>query len=526
MLRADQWFDVNLIQSSLTGHLSFSMLWAQHGDNRIFFQNLVTLLLGHVVHYNVIVEEFINAALLIGAMAVVIITHRRRAPKIDWIAYVPVAIVLLSVAQSGDTLYGFQVGWYLIMAALSVVLFLVDRPVLTRIAFYLAVVAGVVASFSSLQGLFIWPVGLALLLQRSRTRSYVLSWIVSGVATTALYFSNWNTQESGGVSYGLRHPVETLRFFFFAIGDVVGVQIPNSPHGLQYATLVLGVAIVGVALWLLVKFGFRVDESSARPVGVALIWFGLLFASAIAAGRVSFGLSDAGTTRYVTFDLLILVGSYLVVLERSPQIETGPVRGLRWLSGATAAVAILVGIQVVLGTANGIANGNQYRSYETTGAVVTVNIQHAPDGLVTSQLGAGFESAGFIRRMANDARIHHLSLFSTADISSYSKQALPVNRTPPTTALVKPAGGSVLHGTVFLIASASNNFGISKLQFELRADDGPSSVIDQGSRTTFGYLGGWDTDAVPNGTYSLRSVARSPGGETGVSPWIVVKVAN
>jgi Bacterial Ig domain len=526
MLRADQWFDVDLIQSSLTGHLSLSMLWAQHGDNRIFFQNLVTLLLGHVVHYNVTVEEFISAALLIGATALLIVTHRRRAPKIPWIAYVPVAIVLLSVAQSGDTLFGFQVGWYLIMAALSVALFLLDRPVLTRVAFCLAVAAGVVASFSSLQGLFVWPVGLALLLQRSRTRWYVLSWIASAAATTALYFFNWNTQESGGVSYGLRHPAETLRFFFFAIGDVVGVQVPNSPHGLQYATLVLGVVIVGAALWLLVKFGFRVDESSSRPIGVALIWFGLLFAAAIAAGRSSFGLSDAGTTRYVTFDLLILVGSYLVVLERSPQNESDSVHPLRWLSGATVVVAVLVGIQVVVGTANGVANGGDYRNYETTGAVVTANIRQAPDGLVTSQLGAGFESAGFIRRMANDARIHHLSLFSTADISSYARQALPVNRTPPITALLKPAAGSVLHGKLFLLASASDRFGIDNLEFEVRAGDGTSSVVGQGSVTPFGYLGGWDTDGVPNGTYSIRSVARSPGGVRGVSPWIVVKVAN
>jgi hypothetical protein len=79
-----------------------------------------------------------------------------------------------------------------------------------------------------------------------------------------------------------------------------------------------------------------------------------------------------------------------------------------------------------------------------------------------------FETAGFIRRMVNDAGIHHLSLFSTAEISSYAKQALPVNRTPPTTALLKPAAGSVLHGKVFLVASASSNFGISELQFELR----------------------------------------------------------
>ena len=526
MLRADQWFDVQLIQSSLTGHLNFSMLWDQHGDNRIFFQNLVTLLLGHLVRFNVIVEEFINAALLIAAVTVLIITHHRRAPKIHWIAYVPVAVVLLSVAQSGDTLFGFQVGWFLIMAALSVALFLLDRPVLTWSVFCFAVVAGVVASFSSLQGLFIWPVGLALLLQRARTRPFVLGWIASGVVTAALYFSNWNTQESGGFAYGLRHPLVTLKFFFFAIGDVVGAQIPDSPHGFQYAALVLGVVIFGVALWLLVKFGFRVDESSSRPVGIALIWFGLLFAVAIVGGRSSLGLIDAGTTRYVTFDLLTLVGCYLVVLERSPRTETDSVRGMRWLSGATAVVAVLVGIQVIFGTANGLSNGSDYRNFEITGAVVTANIHHAPNGLVVSQLGAGFESAGFIRRMANDARIHHLSLYSTADISSYARQALPVNRTPPTTALVKPAAGSVQHGKIFLLASASDPFGVSGLQFEVRADGGASSVIGRGSPTFFGYLGAWDTDSVPNGTYSIRSVARSPGGLTGSSPWVVVKVAN
>jgi hypothetical protein len=52
-----------------------------------------------------------------------------------------------------------------------------------------------------------------------------------------------------------------------------------------------------------------------------MIWFGLLFAAAIAGGRSSFGLSDAGTTRYVTFDLLILVGSCLLVLERSHRVK-------------------------------------------------------------------------------------------------------------------------------------------------------------------------------------------------------------
>ena len=315
-LRADQWYDIRLIQHSFTGTLRFGMLWSQHGDNRIFFQNIITLILGHVIHYNVIVEEYISAVLLIAATTLVILTHHRRAPKTHWIAYSPVAILLLSVAQFGDTLYGFQIGWYLIMLALSIALFFLDRPVLTRIAFSVAVAAAIVGSFSSLQGLFIWPVGLVLLLQRARSRSFVLSWIAAGVASAVLYFHDWSGGESGGISYPLRHPVEAAKFLFFAVGDVVSIQIPNSPHGAQYGVFVLGIAIVGTAVWLLVAFGFRVDESSARPVGVALIWFGLLFAVAIADGRTSFGLSDTSTSRYVTFDLLILVGSYLVVLDR------------------------------------------------------------------------------------------------------------------------------------------------------------------------------------------------------------------
>jgi hypothetical protein len=474
----------------------------------------------------VVVEEYISAALLIAATTLLIVTHRRRSPGTHWIAYVPVAIVLLSVAQSGDTLLGFQLGWYLIMAAVSVVLYLLDRPVLTRLAFCLAVIAGVVASFSSLQGLFVWPVGLVLVLQRARPRAYTLSWIAAGAATTVLYFSNWNTQQSGGVSYAFRRPVEALRFFFFSIGDVIGVQIPDSPHGAQYGTLALGVVIVGIALWLLVTYGFCVDGSSARPVGIALIWFGLLFAAAIAGGRSSFGLSDAGTTRYVTFDLLILVGSYLVVLDRAALADDETVRGIRWLPRITTVVAIVVCIQVILGTVNGISAGDEYRNYEITGAVVTANIQRAPDGLVTSQLGAGYESAGFIRRMARAARVHHLSLFSTADISSYADQPLPVNRTPPTTFLIKPMAGAALHGTLFLVASASDPFGISKLQFQLRADGRPPVVISRGSHFPFGFLGGWDSQTVSNGVYSMRSVASSPGGLTKTSPWVVVTVAN
>jgi hypothetical protein len=526
MLRADQWFDIRLIQHSSTGTFRFGMLWSQHAENRIFFQNIITLILAHASHYDVIVEEYISAVLLVGAAALVILTHRRRSPSTPWIAYCPVLIILLSVAQYGNTLYGFQISWYLIVLSLSVALYFLDRPDLTRIAFCAAVIAGVVASFSSLQGLFIWPVGLLLLLQRARAKWFVLGWVAAGSVSAGLYFYNWNAQQGGTVSDAIHHPVETLKFFFFAVGDVVGIQISDVPHGDQYWVFALGIVIVGVAVWLLFSFGIRVDESSARPVGVALIWFGLLFAAAISGGRIPFGLSDAATSRYVTFDLLILVGSYLVILDRSPHKASRHTHNIRGLSGVTAVVAILICLQVIFGTGNGVSGARSYRDYEVTGAIVTANIQRAPNGLVANQLGAGYETAGFIRRMAGFARMHRLALFSTTGVAAYARQSLPVNRTPPTTSLVKPPAGETLRGNVFLLATASDFFGISKVEFILNGQNGHSTILSPGAKIPYGWLGAWDTRTVPDGAYSIRSIAYAPGGLTGGSHWTAVRIAN
>ena len=210
MLRADQWFDIKLIQRSYSGHLSFSGLWAQHGENRVFFQNLLTLALAHLTHFNVVVEEYLSALLLLGACVLIILTHRRRSPRTPWLAYCPVGLLLLTSAQSIGTLYGYAFGWYLIMAALSAALYFLDRPVLTRVALCVAILAAVIASFSSLQGLFVWPVGLVLVLQRERGRSVATAWALSALVTAGLYFYNWDSGQ--GAASASPYAIPSRRF--------------------------------------------------------------------------------------------------------------------------------------------------------------------------------------------------------------------------------------------------------------------------------------------------------------------------
>ena len=75
---------------------------------------------------------------------------------------------MASIVQAENTLWGFQLAWYLVLVLLAGVIFILDRPSLSTLESTAAVVLAVLGSYSSLQGLFIWIAGLLLLLYRRR----------------------------------------------------------------------------------------------------------------------------------------------------------------------------------------------------------------------------------------------------------------------------------------------------------------------------------------------------------------------
>ena len=79
--------------------------------------------------------------------------------------------------------------------------------------------------------------------------------------------------------------------------------------------MVFGVVILLLALLVLIKWGFRRDEHSGVPVGIALIVFGLLFDLLFTEDRVIFGLQAAAQSRYTTNDILVLAGIYMTTLS-------------------------------------------------------------------------------------------------------------------------------------------------------------------------------------------------------------------
>jgi hypothetical protein len=121
------------------------------------------------------------------------------------------------------------------------------------------------------------------------------------------------------------------------------------------------------------------------------------------------------------------------------------------------------------------------------------------------------------------------SVATDADNSTETSNiiTITVNNQPPATVVLIPSGGASLSGaTALLDASASSAAGIASVNFEVSGNGLTDQVIATGTPTLYGYLAQWNTTAVPNGTYTLQSVATDTVAETTISAPVSVAVDN
>jgi hypothetical protein len=91
--------------------------------------------------------------------------------------------------------------------------------------------------------------------------------------------------------------------------------------------------------------------------------------------------------------------------------------------------------------------------------------------------------------------------------------------TSPTVTLTAPGGGTTLQGSVALAATATDNVGVTLVEFYRGA-----TLIGADATEPYGIP--WDTSAVPNGSYTLTAKAYDALGNVGTSPGVSVTLAN
>ncbi len=540
VINADQWDDVALIGHAYAGTLHLSTLWAQHNENRIFFPNLIVLALAYSTHFNVVTEEYLSALMLFGATALVICAHKRRSPGRRWIWYCPVAFLLLSLAQAVNALWGFQMAWYLVLLMVVLALFLLDQEPLRWPVFAGAIAAAVIASFSSLQGLLVWPAGLLLIYLRRRAPHLAVAWIGSAVLAGVIYFVGFNFNASQSPSHDvLQYPGATFTFFLQVVGDIVGESQPG------ILVTLFGSVLVVTAIWALVRFAtWGRTSTGCRPFALSLILYGLLFSGLTASGRsalAGLGFGDV-QNRYTVFAIFVLVGLYLAVLdpplafqqrssERGPRLPARSIGGRRHVLSdplfTLARVVVGVGIvlTVIFGSANGIAQARLARDNRLYLGQVTVRADQYPAPVVVSLYG--LETAQIIRRQITIARNDRLSLFGTGDAARYlSEKPLQVHLAPLHAAFALPRNGSALHGKQVLDVVTSDSYDVTRVDYFLSGPGLAGALFATGAGTKYGWIAEWNTSNVPNGSYAIDATVDDSGGRSVRTPPVEVRVEN
>ena len=90
----------------------------------------------------------------------------------------------------------------------------------------------------------------------------------------------------------------------------------------------------------------------------------------------------------------------------------------------------------------------------------------------------------------------------------------------PTVTVTEPTSGAIISGTIAVSATATDNFGVVGVQFQL---DG----VNLGNEDTVApYTIDWNTATTTNGAHTLTAIARDAAGNSGTSASVVITVAN
>jgi hypothetical protein len=154
-------------------------------------------------------------------------------------------------------------------------------------------------------------------------------------------------------------------------------------------------------------------------------------------------------------------------------------------------------------------DGNQHYqelSYTQSGNTLTV----------TSPLNSNYIPSGY----------YYLTIVSTSGVPSVS-QIVHVggtsgssDTTPPAVSVTAPVSGATIAGTTTLTATATDNVGVSSVQFKV---DGAAIGAPD---TTTPYSVSWNSTTVGDGTHTITAVAADAAGNTTTSAGVSVTVAN
>ena len=437
----DAWSMVPLFDGWYSGTLGISDLWAPHNEHRMLFPKAFELALGLATGYDNVAEMYVIEAcflLTLAALMLAFAEGARPRPAGAWYAgawpllFLPISLLVFNLRQYENMLLGFQINFAFTQAFGVLALFLLrlfarGRPrKAAPAAFAAAVARATVASFSTAQGLLVWPAGLVGLLVgpspagRPGKGGAAAAWVICGLAEWVLYFVDYSPPGGGSISplRALSSPAAGAEYFLNLLGSSMFWQqrVAFAGGGVLLLLIAAGLAVVAK------------DRAWARQsFWVSLLCYSLLMLSAIAAGRSgTFGPWQALAPRYTTFSLLAVASAYAVLAKAAlfGGEARGPGEGARGRAAPLLAAcgATLIAGAVLYGAAvsypTGLEAGRATEAARERAVLVLPHYEACPRPVLAATFGT---RAGVVKKRAPVLERLDLNVFSGRNPSEASE---------------------------------------------------------------------------------------------------------
>jgi hypothetical protein len=293
----DEWLWSPLILAGHAGLLQWNDLWAQQNSHRSVVPTLVVLALAALTGWDTRVEALVSVALAaLTQLFVWRLFVRDRGVEGAAAPFLAAGLLLFSLAQVENWLWGFQLSWLMVNALVAAVVVALDHRAhaglsVARVAIALACAAA--ASFTMLFGFAAWLAGF-IMLRTARPRVLVaIGWGACACLCAVIYFHDYlrPPDEHGWFAQAAAPLIDLPQFVLAVLGAPLGL------FGGRILSELFGMAAC-------VAFAVGIVRARSRGIDVshwsALFAFSVGVALLIAIGRTAYGVDAAVLSRYTT----------------------------------------------------------------------------------------------------------------------------------------------------------------------------------------------------------------------------------
>jgi hypothetical protein len=293
---------------------TFSDFWVPHNEHRMLVPRIFMAAFAFATNWNVKVQQYFSVLLSILSAIALYWISRQQALKNqnthNWqhFADIVTVILLFSLIQYENWLWGFQLAWFWKTTCLVFAIALLQYPPKHRWldkGFILGAIVVFLMSFSGAHGLLGWIALLPLIWVRSQKSNQPhlqrVLWLLLLIVSVLLYASGYQEPSNNpDRTYVLQHPQEAIPFFL----AILGRSFSNEPT----TAISVGVVIFICCSFSVGIFWQQEDRRTELAAWLPLLLFPLGFSAMTTVGRAVLGLGGALASRYTTVTTLMVIG--------------------------------------------------------------------------------------------------------------------------------------------------------------------------------------------------------------------------